>query len=91
MPAMSFKHLLKTYGIECSMSRKGDCWDNAVAESFFHTLKVELIHVEKLTILVRKPRRLFLNILKGFTIGNAAIHILVISVQMSTRKRMWLN
>jgi len=26
------------------MSRKGDCWDNAVAESFFHTLKVELIN-----------------------------------------------
>ncbi len=26
------------------MSRKGNCWDNAVAESFFHTLKVELIH-----------------------------------------------
>jgi transposase InsO family protein len=26
------------------MSRKGDCWDNAVAESFFHTLKVELVH-----------------------------------------------
>lgn len=27
-----------------SMSRKGDCWDNAVAESFFHTLKIELVH-----------------------------------------------
>ena len=39
-----FRALLKNYGIECSMSRKGDCWDNAVAESFFHTLKVELIH-----------------------------------------------
>jgi len=26
------------------MSRKGNCWDNAVAESFFHTLKVELVH-----------------------------------------------
>jgi transposase InsO family protein len=25
------------------MSRKGDCWDNAVAESFFHTLKAELV------------------------------------------------
>ncbi|MBI5549875.1 MAG: transposase, partial [Desulfobacterales bacterium] len=25
----------------CSMSRKGDCWDNAVAESFFHSLKTE--------------------------------------------------
>jgi transposase InsO family protein len=39
-----FQALLKTYAIQCSMSRKGDCWDNAVAESFFHTLKVELIH-----------------------------------------------
>lgn len=26
------------------MSKKGDCWDNAVAESFFHTLKTELVH-----------------------------------------------
>ena len=26
------------------MSRKGDCWDNAVVESFFHSLKVEAIH-----------------------------------------------
>ncbi|MBT9151570.1 MAG: hypothetical protein DDT40_01766 [candidate division WS2 bacterium] len=29
---------------DLSMSRKGDCWDNAVAESFLHTLKVELIN-----------------------------------------------
>ncbi|PHZ84737.1 hypothetical protein CRD36_10655 [Paremcibacter congregatus] len=29
------------------MSRKGNCWDNAVAESFFHTLKTELIHQQK--------------------------------------------
>ncbi len=28
----------------CSMSRRGNCWDNSVAESFFHTLKGELIH-----------------------------------------------
>jgi putative transposase len=41
-----FQALLKTKEIQCSMSRKGDCWDNAVAESFFHTLKVELIHGE---------------------------------------------
>ena len=32
-----------------SMSRKGDCWDNAVAESFFGTLKTELIFGETLT------------------------------------------
>ena len=40
----AFQALLKTAGTQCSMSRKGNCWDNAVAESFFHTLKVELIH-----------------------------------------------
>ena len=39
-----FRGLLKAHAIQCSMSRKGDCWDNAVAESFFHTLKMELIH-----------------------------------------------
>ncbi len=35
---------LRTHGLICSMSRKGDCWDNAVAESFFSTLKAELVH-----------------------------------------------
>ena len=42
----SYEHrdLLQSYGIIQSMSRKGNCWDNAVAESFFHTLKTELTH-----------------------------------------------
>jgi transposase InsO family protein len=35
---------LSNLGIDVSMSRKGNCWDNAVAESFFATLKAELIH-----------------------------------------------
>jgi transposase InsO family protein len=39
--------LLKTHKIQQSMSRKGDCWDNAVAESFFHTLKTELVFHER--------------------------------------------
>ena len=38
----SHRAILKDHGIVQSMSRKGDCWDNAVAESFFHTLKTEL-------------------------------------------------
>jgi len=42
----SHKDLLQEYGIVQSMSRKGNCWDNAVAESFFHTLKTELIYHE---------------------------------------------
>jgi putative transposase len=42
----SKKHrdLLAQHGIRQSMSRKGNCWDNAVSESFFHTLKTELTY-----------------------------------------------
>jgi len=36
-----YQDLLEEYGMVCSMSRKGDCWDNAVVESFFHSLKTE--------------------------------------------------
>ena len=39
-----YQALLTKHEIIPSMSRKGDCWDNAVAESFVHTLKVEKIH-----------------------------------------------
>jgi putative transposase len=39
-----YRTLLSGHGVECSMSRKGNCWDNAVAESFFATLKTELVH-----------------------------------------------
>ena len=42
--AASYQALLKQHGLTCSMSRKGECHDNAVAESFFHTLKNELVH-----------------------------------------------
>jgi len=41
--ADSHRALLGEYGIIQSMSRKGNCWDNAVAESFFHTLKTGLV------------------------------------------------
>jgi putative transposase len=44
-----FQKMLNTYGFICSMSRKGNCWDNAIAESFFHSFKVELIHAEQYT------------------------------------------
>ena len=42
--ATSHRKILADHGIFQSMSRKGDCWDNSVAESFFHTLKTELTH-----------------------------------------------
>jgi putative transposase len=40
----SHRALLTQHGIRQSMSRKGNCWDNSVSESFFHTLKTELVH-----------------------------------------------
>ena len=39
-----YQKILAEHGILCSTSRRGNCWDNAVAESFFATLKVELVH-----------------------------------------------
>jgi len=39
-----YQKLLKANGIVCSMSRKGNCWDNAAMESFFATLKTELVY-----------------------------------------------
>jgi len=39
-----YRSHLKRLGITASMSRRGNCYDNAYAESFFHTLKVELVH-----------------------------------------------
>lgn len=41
-----YQALLNRHGFVPSMSRKGNCYDNAVMESFFHTLKVELVHRE---------------------------------------------
>jgi putative transposase len=38
----AYRALLARHGIACSMSRKGNCWDNAVVESFFSSLKREL-------------------------------------------------
>ncbi len=40
----AYREKLKEHGITASMSRRGNCYDNAYVESFFHTLKVELIH-----------------------------------------------
>jgi transposase InsO family protein len=37
--------ILNAYDIQPSMSRKANCWDNAVVESFFHSLKTELMYL----------------------------------------------
>ncbi|MDX2470742.1 MAG: IS3 family transposase [SAR324 cluster bacterium] len=43
----NYQRDLANNGIKCSMSRKGNCWDNAVVESFFNSLKQEWLHHRK--------------------------------------------
>ena len=44
--ARAYQAVLAAHGVTCSMSRVGDCYDNALAESFFGTLKAELVHAQ---------------------------------------------
>ena len=54
-----YRNLLKDYGMQMSMSRKGDCWDNAPMESFFGTLKKELVHHRKFRTRAEARRDIF--------------------------------
>jgi transposase InsO family protein len=54
-----FTEAMALYGVIQSMSRKGDCWDNAVAESFFSTLKREMLEDYIFVDLADAQRRLF--------------------------------
>ena len=54
-----YQVLLKRNSMLCSMSRKGNCWDNAVMESFYRTLKVELIYQRKYETRIEAQRDIF--------------------------------
>lgn len=45
----NYQAIINAHSLRCSMSAKGNCYDNACAESFFHSLKVEAIHGERFT------------------------------------------
>ncbi|TDT36175.1 transposase InsO family protein [Halospina denitrificans] len=51
----AYRDRLRTHQLRQSMSRKGNCWDNACVESFFHSMKVEAIHYEPM--MNREPLR----------------------------------
>ena len=53
--ATRYRELLAGHGLTASMSRRGNCWDNAVVESFFHTLKTE--HVQHQRYRTREEAR----------------------------------
>lgn len=43
----TYRRIIQYNQLQGSMSRKGNCWDNSIAESFFHTLKTELVHTNQ--------------------------------------------
>ena len=55
----AYQALLTGHGIECSMSRRGNCYDNAAMESFFGTLKTERVHHEQYTTRAQAEASIF--------------------------------
>ena len=55
----SYQRQLSDHGLQCSMSRKGECLDNAVAESFFGTLKNELVYHDDYQTRVQARQSIF--------------------------------
>ena len=61
----AYRAALTQHGMVCSMSRRGDCWDNAVAESFWGTLKNEL--ADEMDFASRaEARRVIFEYIEGF-------------------------
>jgi transposase InsO family protein len=57
--SLEYRQALADHGLTASMSRKGNCWDNAVAESFFATLKAEVVHQRRFTSRAEARRAIF--------------------------------
>lgn len=55
----AFKDVLSQYGFRQSMSRKGNCYDNAMVESFFHTLKTEHVYSYRYTTRAEARQSIF--------------------------------
>jgi transposase InsO family protein len=63
--SQAYQHLLKSHGCQISMSRAGNCYDNAPMESFFGTLKAELVHHRQYRTRAEAKRDIFAYI-EGF-------------------------
>lgn len=86
----NYQQLLKDHQLICSMSRKGNCWDNAVAESFFHTLKVELICDERFQTREKLQQTVF-EYIEIATIGIADTVLLATSARWRLRLNKLLS
>jgi transposase-like protein len=85
---------LAAAGITCSMSRKGNCYDNAVAESFFATLKTKLVHATDWTTRAEARSAIFEHLEVFYNQRRPYSSIGYVSpeeFELSTKKRRWLR
>ncbi len=54
-----YRYRISTYNLRQSMSRKGNCWDNACVESFFHTMEVEACPYEPIMTIEQMHQTIF--------------------------------
>lgn len=82
-----FTDTLKEYGITSSMSRKGDCWDNACSETLFGSLKVERLHGQRF-----KTRRQAMDEIVAWLLwyNNARLHSTLDYVSPIQFEQNWL-
>lgn len=57
--SQAYQQVLEKYGLVCSMSKRGDCYDNAAMESWNHSFKVEAIHGERFTLRSEAKKHVF--------------------------------
>jgi transposase InsO family protein len=89
--ASRYQQLLDAQGLVPSMSRKGNCWDNACVERFFGTLKRELVHHRHMQPVTTR-HGISLSTLRCSIIGSAVTRPSAITPRPSTkRRRQWLN
>ena len=69
----AFRRLLKAHGIKGSMSRKGDCWHNAVVESFFGSLKQERVQ----SVFVNIVAAFFYAAFFNFSFGLSGLRVMI--------------
>ena len=72
--ATAYQDALREHGIHCSMSRKGNCFDNAPAESFFGTLKTELVHRQHYATRAEARRAIFEYLEVFYNVSEVPLH-----------------
>jgi len=82
-----FQRLLTDHGVMCSMSKRGDCWNNAVMESFFSRLRPNVLH-ERSTEPAMMPRPMCSTGSSDSTIRSADTQRSAISVQCNSNSEL---